>query len=210
MRSFLKKWRVFSSARSGRHPIPEGFDEATYLLLYPDVAAAVAGGSIESGLAHYLRFGRTEGRQLLATIPACLARLEARILAAESAVGTETTRLDWALGVCEGVTLQIELFHEARETPQYQSAFELSEPLVSVCVATMDRADMLVERAIRSLRAQTYRNLQIVVVGDHCLDDTGTKLSALRDDRIGSENLPERGPYPPPGPDRWRVAGAMP
>jgi glycosyltransferase involved in cell wall biosynthesis len=50
--------------------------------------------------------------------------------------------------------------------------------------------------------------LQIVVVGDHCTDDTGYRIAQLRDDRIDFENLPRRGPYPPPGLARWRVAGA--
>jgi predicted nuclease with TOPRIM domain len=40
------------------------------------------------------------------------------------------------------------------------------EPLVSVCVATYNRAGLLVERCLASIRAQTYRRLDVVVVGD--------------------------------------------
>jgi len=39
-----------------------GFSEGAYLKANPDVAQAVADGTIESGLAHYISSGRTEGR----------------------------------------------------------------------------------------------------------------------------------------------------
>jgi radical SAM protein with 4Fe4S-binding SPASM domain len=39
------------------------FDESFYLAGYPDVAEAVRSGVCESGLDHYLRFGRHEGRR---------------------------------------------------------------------------------------------------------------------------------------------------
>lgn len=96
----------------------------------------------------------------------------------------------------------------ARKTPEFQSPFERAEPLVSICVATCNRAPILVERCIRSLQSQSYANLQIVVVGDHCTDDTGYRLAQLRDDRIVFDNLPRRGPYPRPGMARWQVAGS--
>jgi hypothetical protein len=38
------------------------FDEQWYLLRYPDVAAAVKSGEVESGLAHFQKKGRAEGR----------------------------------------------------------------------------------------------------------------------------------------------------
>jgi glycosyltransferase involved in cell wall biosynthesis len=72
----------------------------------------------------------------------------------------------------------------------------------------MDRANLLLERSIASIRAQSYRNLQIVVVGDNCTDDTALRLAALGDNRIQFANLPKRGPYPRPGIDRWCVAGS--
>jgi SAM-dependent methyltransferase len=40
------------------------FDEAAYLAANPDVAAAVAAGSLPSGLAHYRRYGINENRAL--------------------------------------------------------------------------------------------------------------------------------------------------
>lgn len=40
----------------------DGFDERLYLLTYPDVQYAVTQGIFESGLDHYLRHGKREGR----------------------------------------------------------------------------------------------------------------------------------------------------
>ena len=94
-----------------------------------------------------------------------------------------------------------------RNTATYDEPYEVAEPLVSICIATFNRADLLVDRCLASIRRQTYPNLQIVVVGDHCTDDTARRLAALRDDRIVFENLPVRGPYPREGQPRWHVAG---
>lgn len=41
------------------------FDEEGYLRLNPDIAAAVASGKRESGLEHWLRYGRAEGRHYI-------------------------------------------------------------------------------------------------------------------------------------------------
>jgi len=46
-------------------PCPDDFDEQMYLQLNPDVAAAVCGGELESGRAHYRRDGAREGRRYL-------------------------------------------------------------------------------------------------------------------------------------------------
>src|SRR3990167_4285533 len=66
------------------------------------------------------------------------------------------------------------------------------DPLVSIYIPTYNRGKLLVERAIPSLLAQTYKNLEIVVVGDHCTDDTEKLLSKIGDPRIRFYNLPER------------------
>ena len=58
--------------------------------------------------------------------------------------------------------------------------------------------------------AQTWKNLEILVVGDHCTDDTGERIAALGDPRIRFVNLPERGVYPAEPFARWCVAGAAP
>jgi glycosyltransferase involved in cell wall biosynthesis len=97
-----------------------------------------------------------------------------------------------------------------RLSPDYGRAYDDPKPLVSVCVGTFNRSRLLVERCLASLRAQTYENLEVIVVGDCCTDDTEDAVRRLNDSRIRFENLPRRGPYPDDPRLRWMVAGTMP
>jgi hypothetical protein len=97
---------------------------------------------------------------------------------------------------------------EARRTEPYNAAFSTPEPLVSVRIATFNRSALLLERAIPSVLRQTYRNLEVVVVGDGCTDDTAEKLAAVPDPRVRFVNLPHQGVYPNEPRRRWMVAGA--
>lgn len=133
--------------------------------------------------------------------------VENRLAELSSLVDMERRRVDHALLAAEGMSNEIELYHNARREAEYRKAFDQPAPLVSICVATVNRSDLLIERCLKSLLNQSYRNIQIVVCGDHCTDDTGSRIALLRDDRVSFHNLPQRGPYPPPGIDRWRVAG---
>jgi glycosyltransferase involved in cell wall biosynthesis len=103
---------------------------------------------------------------------------------------------------------EVQRFQVARQQADFQAVFDQAEPLVSVCVATADREELLFDRCLPSLLRQTYQNLQIIVVGDHCTDGTEKRIGQLRDDRVSFVNLPERGPYPRYGFDRWCVAGS--
>jgi glycosyltransferase involved in cell wall biosynthesis len=58
-----------------------------------------------------------------------------------------------------------------------------SEPLVTVVIATYNRAG-LVPRAIESVRQQTYRNIEILVIDDGSPDDTGLIVQSIPDPRI--------------------------
>lgn len=98
---------------------------------------------------------------------------------------------------------------ELRGAPDYDAAFH-GEPLVSVRVATYQGAELLCERALSSLRHQTYSHWEALVVGDHCTDDTEERVRALGDSRIRFWNLPYRGPYPEEPRARWHVAGTYP
>lgn len=83
-------------------------------------------------------------------------------------------------------------------------------PLVSILVSTYNNSRELTERAIPSVLRQTYTNLEIIVVGDHCTDDTDERLKALTDDRVTFYNLPKRGEYPHHNRKKWQVAGVAP
>jgi glycosyltransferase involved in cell wall biosynthesis len=94
---------------------------------------------------------------------------------------------------------------EIREGGVHVSPVET--PLVSVIIPTYNRKEMLVERAIPSVLSQTYQNFEIVVVGDHCTDDTSTLVQKIDDKRIRFYNLPTRSHYPVDSRDRKLVAG---
>lgn len=96
----------------------------------------------------------------------------------------------------------------ARASDDWRLAYEESEPLVSVRIATKDRAELLVERALASVRRQTYSNWEAVVVGSACTDDTEARVAALGDPRIRFHNRPVDGPYPEHRTMRWFVAGS--
>lgn len=83
-------------------------------------------------------------------------------------------------------------------------------PLISITIATFNRADILVERTLPSVFGQTYQNFEVVIVGDQCTDDTGVRLAALRDPRIRFTNLAKRGNYPKQRTRQWKVAGSVP
>lgn len=82
-----------------------------------------------------------------------------------------------------------------------------AEPLVSICVTTYNRANLLTRRCLPSLLNQTYRNLEVIVVSDGSTDDTAAAVAALGDARIRFLAI-ERAPPPLDEPlRRWMVYG---
>lgn len=116
-------------------------------------------------------------------------------------------QLEHLLAIQEGLYELREQFQSARSDDAFYRVYREPEPLVTVCIATYNRADLLTARALPSVLGQTYRNLQIVIVGDNCTDDTERKVAAFGDTRIQFANLPSRGQYPEPGHNRWKVVG---
>jgi len=135
--------------------------------------------------------------------------LERRIAHLEGQCALERERVDWALAMNEGIPERIAAYQAARAEPGYWAAYDAPDPLVSIVVATADRTATLLERAIPSALAQTHRNLQVIVIGDCAPVQTERGLAAFQDGRLQFFNRAERGPYPPPGRDRWRVGGCL-
>ena len=63
-------------------------------------------------------------------------------------------------------------------------------PLVSVVISTYNRAD-IVPYAVRSALLSDAADLEVIVVGDGCTDDTGRAIRAIGDPRVRFINLPE-------------------
>jgi hypothetical protein len=143
--------------------------------------------------------GRRVGASLEHEVLRRLADIEHRLRDVQSmATRAYETSFDWP-----------HVLDEIRGEPDYESAFE-GEPLVSVRVTTFNMAEALCERALPSLRAQSYENWEALVVGDACTDDTEERIRAIGDARIRFWNLPWRGPYPDDPHARWLIAGTAP
>jgi O-antigen/teichoic acid export membrane protein len=84
------------------------------------------------------------------------------------------------------------------------------KPLVTVRIATYNRGRLVAERALASVSRQTYKNLEILVVGDACDAITENAVRSFPDRRIRFHNLARRGVYPADPSYRWMVAGASP
>ena len=89
-------------------------------------------------------------------------------------------------------------------------AYTEDEPLITVCIPTYNRSALSCQRALESVRRQSYERWEAVVVGDACTDDTAQRIEALDDPRVTFYNLPVRGPYPEDRHAQWLVAGIPP
>ena len=114
---------------------------------------------------------------------------------------------------------QLDLLKSSLDVPQelVDEFFDWKErnpvperPLVSVAVATYNRAKVLTERCIPSVLGQTYENLELIVVGDHCTDETEEAVARIEDPRLKFVNLTEKSVYPEDPRRRWMVAGTPP
>ena len=80
-------------------------------------------------------------------------------------------------------------------------------PLVSVVIPTRNRCSLLMERAIPSVLNQTYQNIEVIVVGDRCTDDTEQKVKGLQLQRVKFFELPEMAWRPKQGYKVWLTVG---
>jgi len=82
--------------------------------------------------------------------------------------------------------------------------------LVSACISTYDRNDLLLERSLASVRRQTYSVAEIIIVNDGMggekLDELEQRIEALGDGRIRLFTIP-RQTYPEDPQQRWCVLG---
>ena len=97
----------------------------------------------------------------------------------------------------------------ARRDPAYEDAYR-PDPLVSVRIGAYRGGEVLFERALASVRAQTHANWEAIVVCDGRDAETAGRIEALGDDRIRCLQRPRNGPYPDTTPGRWQVAGTHP
>jgi hypothetical protein len=82
--------------------------------------------------------------------------------------------------------------HALRDGAGYEAPFTDPDPLVSVTIATRDRPDLLVARALPSVLAQTHRRLEVLVVGDAADPAVAAAVAGVGDPRVHYANLTQR------------------
>ena len=71
----------------------------------------------------------------------------------------------------------------------------IQNPLVTVITPTFNRADILLERAVKTCKEQTYQNIEHIIIGDGCTDDTEKKIKDLNYVNIKFYNIEKKISY---------------
>ena len=97
---------------------------------------------------------------------------------------------------------------ELRGGVDYDAAFTVADPLVSIVIPTWDRVETLIGRSVPSALAQTHANLEVIVVGDASPPHVADALAQLEDPRVRFHNLTIRGPYDEDNYRAWLASGS--
>jgi hypothetical protein len=79
-----------------------------------------------------------------------------------------------------------------RADEAYEAAYADASPLVSITLATRDRPELLITRALPSILAQTHTNLEVLIIGDAAPPEVAEALAAIGDRRVTYTNLSQR------------------
>ena len=97
--------------------------------------------------------------------------------------------------------------HALRAEPDYAAAWDEADPLVTVAIPTLDRPQLLLERALPSALEQTHEHLEVLVIGDAAGPDVAAAVEAVHDPRVRFANLTHR--YERPDGERWLTAATL-
>jgi len=75
--------------------------------------------------------------------------------------------------------------------------------VISVYCPTYNRAEILKDRALPSVLAQTYKNFEFIIMGDCCTDNTEDIVNSYHDPRVRYYNLESREGRKPPEYADW-------
>jgi len=106
---------------------------------------------------------------------------------------------------------KIEPIKLAKLRHQYEKFYGPDEPnpKVFIFTPTYNRANLLQERAIKSVLTQTYKNFTYLIVGDCCTDHTAEIFKNIDDPRVQFINLAKRGYRYPPTPENHWFSGPI-
>jgi hypothetical protein len=99
--------------------------------------------------------------------------------------------------------------YELRAQPEYEAAWTEPRPLVTVTVTTRDRPRLLGSRSLPSILAQSYGELEVIVVGDEADASTKEVVRDIADPRVSFHNLPHRVHISDDPWRHWLVAATM-
>ena len=86
-----------------------------------------------------------------------------------------------------------------------------NNPLISVYVPTYNRCDILIDRAVKSVLAQTYKNFEFIIIGDGCTDSTEKMVGKIKDSRIKFVNIErKKRKFPNTTKNHWLVGPIIP
>ena len=96
-----------------------------------------------------------------------------------------------------------------RRRQSYRDAYA-NRPLVTVRIGAYMAGDLLFDRALHSVRLQSYDHWEAIIVCDGPDEATAARIAGLRDPRIRCVQRPRNGPYVDDRRSRWQVAGSHP
>jgi glycosyltransferase involved in cell wall biosynthesis len=102
------------------------------------------------------------------------------------------------------------LLNQSRVKYEHLYVNSVNSPLISITIPTYDRGQLIVDRTLPSIFAQTYDNFEVIIVGDCCIDDTPNILATVTDPRVKFINLSKRTKYPDDPKLRWFISGVEP
>ena len=93
----------------------------------------------------------------------------------------------------------------------------IGDPLVTCYVPTFNRVELLMERALPSMLAQTYKNIEIIVVCHGCTDGTAQSVRYTGWESEGNDHrpirvleIPRRRTYPSTVENHWLAGPVVP
>lgn len=111
---------------------------------------------------------------------------------------------DIKYGITEPLKLQV-----ARKRHEHEYQDPTERPLITVYTPTYNRARILMERAVPTVLGQTYTDIEFIILGDHCTDETASLVCEIKDPRVRFYNIPQRGYRYPPTPENHWFAGPV-
>lgn len=90
---------------------------------------------------------------------------------------------------------------------KHRATVDARRGLVSVIIPTYNRPELLLNRSIPSVLAQTHGNLELLVIGDGATDEVCAAMATVTDPRVRFIQRP-RPEYPPGELDAWHVSGS--